>query len=220
MTPGKQAHLSIENYAKQVAANLNIAGQLASQLSMPAGLPDKFTVAWALLRFSFDNAAAINALLFHHGIELSGPAFALLRPMNEALKRGTWIAFCSTDEQVQAFAQEDKLPRGNLAAEIEKVPPFDQYPIFTQQYANAWDKFHSFTHGGSQIVGAYTLGDSIGPAFPTADVHGLLDHVEAISIMVVHVMAMIAGEFDDALGHSVLEQLGNIVPTRQLIEAA
>jgi len=202
----------IQDYAKRIAGTLNAAGMLASRLSLPAGLPDKYMVAWTLLRVSFDHAASINSLLYHHGIELSGSAFALLRPMNEALKRGAWIALCATDDQVQTFVTKDRLPKVNLAEQIEQVPPFDEFPLFSKQHANAWDKFHSFTHAGSQMVGAYTQGKSVGPAFPPELIIEVLNHTEAIAMMVVQIMVMISGDFDPDLGHSVLGELNEIVP--------
>jgi len=191
---------------------LNAAAVLANRLSLPAGLPDKYMVAWTLLRISFDHAASINSLLYHHGIELSGSAFALLRPMNEALKRGAWIALRATDDQVQMFVTKDQLPKINLAAEIEQIPPFDEFPLFSKQYANAWDKFHSFTHAGSQMLGAYTQGENIGPAFAPELIIEMLNHVEAIAMMVVQVMVMIAGDFDPDLALAVLGELGEIIP--------
>jgi len=204
---------SIQDYAKRTAVTLNAAGALASRLSLPAGLPDKYMVAWTLLRVSFDHAASIHSLLYHHGIELSGSAFALLRPMNEALKRGAWIALCATDDQVQTFITKDKLPKVNLAEQIEQVPPFNEFPLFSKQHANAWDKFHSFTHAGSQMVGAYTQGESVGPAFPPELIIEVLNHAEAIAMMVVQIMVMIAGDFDPNLGHAVLGELNEIIPT-------
>lgn len=169
-------------------------------------------VAWTLLRVSFDHAASINSLLYHHGIELSGSAFALLRPMNEALKRGAWIALCATDDQVQTFITKDKLPKVNLAEQIEQVPPFDEFPLFSKQHANAWDKFHSFTHAGSHMVGAYTQGESVGPAFQPELIIEVLNHAEAIAMMVIQIMVMIAGDFDPDLGHAVLGELNEIIP--------
>lgn len=203
---------TIQEHARRTFETLNAAGVLASQLGLPGGLPDRFLVAWTLVRISFDHAAGINSLLAHHGIELSGPAFALLRPMNEALKRGTWIAFCATDEQIQTFVTEDRLPRINLAEQIEQIPPFDEFPFFSEQYANAWDKLHSFTHAGSQMVGAYTQGESIGPAFSVDLIHDVLSHAEAVAMTAVHILVMIAGEFDPDVGRGVLEELSKIVP--------
>lgn len=207
--------MTIKQHAAAVAATLNAVGRQAHRLELPAGLPAKFGISWALLRLAFDHASSISSNFYHHGHELAGSSFALLRPMNEAFKRGTWFGFCATDEEADTFIREDEVPRRNLAAEIERNPPFDQFPIFSEQYRNAWDKFHSFTHGGAQAVGAYTLGHGVGAAFPEADIVGVLDHAEAIAITSVHVMAMICGEFDPTLATDVLTQLEEIVPARE-----
>lgn len=206
---------SIRDYAAQVAATLNQAGAQASRLSIPPGSPDRFRVAWALLRLAFDHAASISSLFYHHGEELAGSPFALLRPMNEALRRGAWIGLCASDEAVQAFIDDDDLPPGKtMVADLEHIEPFDSYPIFSQQFANAWTKFHSFTHAGNQMVGAYTMGHGIGPSFPVEDIFKVLDHAEAIAMMVVQTMVMVAGHFDPAVAHEVLDELNRIDKAR------
>jgi hypothetical protein len=169
-------------------------------------------VAWALLRLAYDHAASIVSIFHHHGTELAGSPFALMRPMNEAFKRGTWFALCATDEETDDFVANDRIPKRNLASEIERHPPFDTLPMFSEQYANAWRKFHSFTHGGSQIVGAYTLGHGIGAAFPEADVIKALDHAEAIAVTVVAVMCMVAENFDPESARASIAQMETIVP--------
>lgn len=209
--------VSIEVYAAQVAANLNRVGRAASKLSFPGDAPERFRIAWALLRLTFDHAAAMSSLFHHHGTDLAGPPFALLRPMNEAFKRGTWFALCATDEETQTFIDSDVLPKKRLAEEIEKHEPFSNFPMFTEQHKAAWEKFHSFTHGGIQMVAAYTLGHGIGPAFPEEDIKKVLDHAEAVAIMAAQVMVMIAGEHEALVANGVLDDLQDIVPTRQLV---
>lgn len=199
--------MTVQVYAVEAAATLNYIGSLASRLELPAGILDKFRISWALLRLTFDHAASITSNFHYHGIELAGSPFALLRPMNEALKRGTWFAFCATAAETADFIAYDRIPKRNIALEIEKHPPFDRFPIFTQQYQNAWERFHSFTHGGNQVVGAYTMGHGIGPAFPEKDVFLVLDHAEGIAVTAVHVMCMIAGEFVPDIAKETLAAL-------------
>jgi hypothetical protein len=208
-----------QEYARHIAGTLNAVGKQASRLSLPAGVPDKLRIGWAQLRLAFDHAAAITSLFHYHGSELAGPAFALLRPMNEAFKRGTWVALCATNSECQAFIDSDKLPKRNLAVEIEQHAPFDQFPMFTKQYEAAWNKFHSFTHAGIQMVGAYTMGHGIGPAFPEQDIRMVLDHAEAVASMVVQVMVMIAGEFDPSLASDVLDRMQEIEPSHKRFAA-
>ncbi|MBB5940790.1 hypothetical protein [Xanthomonas sp. 3307] len=212
--------ISTPDYARHIARTLNAVGQQASRLALPAGVSNKLRIAWAQLRLAFDHATAITSLFHYHDSELAGPAFALLRPMNDALKRGTWMAFCATDTETQTFIDSDKLPKRNLAQEIEQHAPFDQFPMFTKQYEAAWDKFHSFTHTGIQMVGAYTLGHGIGPAFPEQDIRMVLDHSEAVASMVVQVMVMIAGDFDPDLADEVLNRIKEVQPARERLTVA
>jgi hypothetical protein len=207
--------VTVQEHAAQVAATLNQIGVQGSRLELPAGVPDRLRVAWALLRLTFDHAASISSNFYNHGTELAGSGFALLRPMNEALKRGTWFGFCATDAETATFIQDDELPRRNLSADIEQHAPFDQFPMFSQQYLNAWDKFHSFTHGGSQIVGAYTMGHGVGAAFPEQDIIRVLDHAEAVAMMAIHVMSMICGEFHPDLARDVQNELLKVQPAAE-----
>jgi len=205
--------MTIKERAGRISTTRDRAGELGARLVLPKGVPDKYAVAWALLRIAFDHGSSIIFNFMNHGPELAGSPFALLRPMNEALKRGTWFAFCATNEETQDFIHNDNLPKRNLAKEIERHPPFDRFHIFTAQYDNAWAKLHSFTHGGAQAVGAYWSGGEVGANFREEDIYHALDHTEAILVLTVHVMCMIAGEFDPESARVVLGDLEKIEPT-------
>ncbi len=198
---------AIQTRGAEVVSALNRAATMASRLQMPADVPDRWRVAWALLRAALDDAFAIAVLLHDHGPELAGSALTLLRPMNEKFKRGTWFGFCATDEQTQDFIENDRVPKRNLAGQIELHEPFNQWPMFSELYQNAWRKFDSFTHGGNQIVGGYMMVHGVGAAFPEADLLRVLDHVEGVGINAVHVMGMIAGNMGPDLARAVLADL-------------
>ncbi|RAO75915.1 DUF6988 family protein [Dyella jiangningensis] len=186
---------SIQAHATNVRRSLETMGAILHTLKFPGDVPDKVRVALALLRASFDDAAGLVELARLHGEEFAGACFSLLRPMNEKFKRGTWIAFCATDEQLQNFLDGGPLPGGNqMAQAIEKMPPFDQLPVFSKLYENAGEKFHDFVHGGRQIAGAYTRGDGIGAAFGAENLKGALSHSEAVIGTGAQVIIMIAGE--------------------------
>ncbi|MHB1059057.1 MAG: DUF6988 family protein [Rhodanobacter sp.] len=201
------SNTTIQSRAIEVRRSLETCGNAVSKLRFPAHMPDQVRVSLALLRASFDDATGIVELFRIHGSEFAGACFSLLRPMNEKLKRGTWIAFCATDAEVQDFIKHDKIPRRNLSQEIERIPPFDQFPMFSQQHTNAWDKFHNFTHGGNQVVGAYTQGGGIGAAFGEKNILGVLGHVESIVVMGAQVMAMIGERYIPDQAHSLLDEL-------------
>lgn len=208
--------MDIREYAAQVAVNINKIGKKVSMLEIPAGHSDRYRISWALLRLAMDHGASITSNLHHHGPDLAGSAFALLRPMNEAFKRGTWFGLCATDKHTERFIQYDEVPsQRKLTEDIEKIPPFDRFPMFTGVFNNAWEKFHSFTHGGVQAVGAYTRGGSIGASFHEEHLHAALDHVEAVYVTAGHVMCMICGEFDPDLAQRVLSSIEDITPTRR-----
>jgi hypothetical protein len=200
---------SIQAHATNVRRSLETIGTILHTLKFPGGVPDKDRVALALLRASFDDAAGLVELARLHGEEFAGACFSLLRPMNEKFKRGAWIAFCATAEQVQNFIEGGPLPGGNqMAQAIEKVPPFDQFPVFSKLYENAGEKFHDFVHGGRQIAGAYTRGDGIGAAFGADNLKGALSHAEAVIGTGAQVMIMIAGAFAPDQAHRALDEFG------------
>lgn len=205
----------VERHATRVIASIDVIAAQGSELALPGHLPDRFRIGWALLRASLDHATAIAVLLSRHDGALAGSACALLRPMNEAFKRGTWFLLCASEAETEAFLREDTMPRRNLAADIERIPPFDRFPIFSAQYANAWERFHSYTHGGRALVAAYTQGDAIGIGLPDEELLRLLDHVEAIALNGVHVMAAVCGEFDRATAERVLDALDALTPARE-----
>lgn len=190
-------YLSIQAHATNIRRSLETIGTILHTLKFPGDVPDRVRVGLALLRASFDDAAGLVELAKLHGEEFAGACFSLLRPMNEKFKRGTWIAFCATEEQVQSFIKGGSLPGGNLMAHaIEKAPPFDQFPVFSKLYENAGEKLHDFVHGGHQIAGAYTHGNGIGAAFGAENLKGALSHAEAVVATAAQVIIMIAGEFD------------------------
>ncbi|WP_167390419.1 hypothetical protein, partial [Stenotrophomonas bentonitica] len=53
---------------------------------------------------------------------------------------------------------------------------------------------------------------SVGPAFQPELIIEVLNHAEAIAMMVIQIMVMIAGDFDPDLGHAVLGELNEIIP--------
>lgn len=166
---------SIQAHATSVRRSLETMGAIIHTLQFPSDVSDRARVALALLRASTDDAAGLVELARMHGEQFAGACFSLLRPMNEKFKRGTWIAFCATDEQVQDFIAGGALPGGNhMAQAIEKIPPFDQFPVFSKLYENAGEKLHDFVHGGRQITGAYTRGNGIGAAFGADNLKGAL----------------------------------------------
>ena len=199
---------SVQAHAAKIQRSLATVGSIIAKLRFPTRVPDKVMAALALLRASFDDAAGIVELSRMHGGELAGACFSLLRPMNEKLKRGTWLALCATDAQVREFIDHDRLPGGNeIALAIERIPPFDQLPMFSEQHKNAWKKFHDFTHGGNQVVGAYTRGSGIGAAFGDENLQTALDHVESIVVLGAQIMIMVAGEYIMEEAKEALDEL-------------
>jgi hypothetical protein len=193
--------------AQQNLHDLQFAGEQASRLQMPGSMPEHHRTALALLRAAYDDAVAINHLVASLGGELAGSAFSLLRPMNDKAKRGTWFFCCGDEATAVDFLRNDRVPKGNLAVDIEKHAPFDQFRIFSELYENAFTHFHSFTHGGNQIANGYMSGcGGIGASYPEPMILQAIDHAHAVGITVVQILVMLGGEYDPHSAEDILNQ--------------
>lgn len=183
----------LQQRAEQHLKDLQFAGDQMSRLRMAGSMPTHHLTALALLRAAYDDAVAINFLVFKLGGELAGSAFSLLRPMNDKLKRGAWPFFCGDPQIASDFLKNDIGPKGNLAGAIEEHDPFKELKIFSELYQNAYKYFHSFTHGGSQIANGYMAGSGIGASYPNERIAFSLDHAHAVGIASVQVIVMLGG---------------------------
>ena len=192
-----------------LASILGRVNEQAMRFALPAGAPESHKVGCALLRVSFDHAASVSSILAHHGRTLSGSAFALLRPMTEAIKRGSWIGLCATEEQAAQFLDKGALPKPmKLAADLEGCLPFNINSYFSDNFKSAGDLLHDFIHGGGNIARCYLAGDGIGAAFSDKDIEKVLLNAENTAMAGVQVMAQIAACHDQYTSGDVISEIG------------
>jgi hypothetical protein len=78
---------------------------------------------------------------------LTGSAFALVRPVAEGLVRGVWFTACASQEQVLKFRNEDKIDPtfGDMSNAIDKQCGIDFFADFKKR---SWNPLNSYTHTG------------------------------------------------------------------------
>lgn len=211
--------MPVIHYAGQVGATLNLLYEQASRMSLPADAPLHHKVAWALLRLSVDHATSIVSNFHVHDTTLAGSPFALLRPLNDVFKRGAWFTLCATEADAEAFMSDaEKLPSPKeMVNALEAQKPFLNSPIFTLQHDNLRNRLHGFTHGGREIVSAYLTEHGVGAGFREADVYEVLDHAEAMAMLAVQLLAMVAGEHDPDTAMSVIDIVSAMQQTKDRI---
>src|SRR5439155_17873438 len=94
-----------------------------------------------------------------------GSAFALARSIFESMYRGMWINFVATDQEIEQFEKNDKIPLtlGKLADAIDKGYRADGR--FADLKRRAWKALNSYTHTGLLQLGRRFTGHKLQPAY-------------------------------------------------------
>ena len=136
-------------------------------------------------------AAYIDVALEHHeaiwrliDAKLYGSAFALVRPLFDAMLRGYWINKCATDEQIEAAFHDDEFrfpTTDKLFADIKReylapsqpgssdVAP-EQADKFIQMLKDVWDAGCSYTHSGSLQLSRRFKDGHVKPNYSEGDI--------------------------------------------------
>ena len=115
----------------------------------------------------------IDQALEHHAAILlllrsgmAGSAFALTRPVTEAVVRGVWLTACASDAEVRKFVKKDKieLTYGQMSAAIDTTCGIDYFAAFKTQ---SWETLNSYTHTGMLQIGRrFTGNTTLSPPTP------------------------------------------------------
>lgn len=111
----------------------------------------------------------LYAALDHHAglvlllsLGIYAPGFALVRPLYEGFVRGTWLAFCATDEQISAFANNASPPPiSAMLSQIEETGPFGGSSILGKAHKRNWNSLCDFAHNGVQQAMLHQSGNEI-----------------------------------------------------------
>lgn len=203
--------MNIHNHAKHVTESLGLLQEQVLRIEPSDHLPVQHQVALALLRFAFDHATFITLNLHDRGSSSAGPCLALLRPMDEAMLRGAWFAFCATESQARSFRETGKIPRAKtLAKALEARSPFNTSHPFSQKHKDMRNHLNDFVHGGKSIVNAYLAGRGVGAAFSEKDIHKVLSYTEIAAMVVIQLVANICGTYDAEKATAAIISIGNM----------
>jgi hypothetical protein len=146
---------------------------VADQLAGKYPNDDRRTLLASFLSLAQSHHEAIIVLCSHE--RLIGSAYALLRPLIEAVNRGLFAGFLATPEQVEKIKQRGE-PYGTfneLAAKLDVR--FKTEELFTGHAGEAWKMLNGLTHGGlEQLNRRVGENGEIGCHFEQEDVQRLL----------------------------------------------
>lgn len=131
-------------------------------------------VALACFAVAQQHHAAILILLANTP-PLHATAFALLRPLMEALLRGEWISHCATDEQVKCFAMGGKkqLDMSSLVNALEEKG-LNDLKVREVLYQNTWSVVSAYTHTYEHQVLHWLTGSDVSPDYSPEQVEWLI----------------------------------------------
>ena len=122
-------------------------------------------------------AGTIDQLIEHHASILLlirsgkvGSAFTLTRSIVEGMYRGLWINFCATDQQIERFEKEDKLPVNmqEMADAIDEKYRGDGF--FDDLKKRTWPHLCSYAHTGMLQLGRRFSGEPLKPAYRDGEI--------------------------------------------------
>ena len=154
----------------------------------------------ACLHASIEHGQAILVLVDE---ELYGSALALVRLQFEAYVRGTWLAQCASDSEVDK-AGHDRFPEINsMIASLEEPRLLDS-ALLSKIKGDAWKPLNSLTHTGYQQIGPRLNKDGIGSYFDDGLIRVALNWAESLTILCAVAFAGLAK--DDQLMLAALER--------------
>ena len=151
-------------------------------------------------------AGIVDQMFEHHASvlilirsQLIGSAFALARSIYEGLYRGMWLNRCATDDQVEGFAKDDKLPlqMRQLAEAIDKT--YTAGTFFVDLLDRAWSALCSYTHTGVLQLGRRFTGNVIKPAYNDQEIIEVSTSATTFVLLLVGKFLAVSGYADECM---------------------
>ena len=160
-------------------------------------------LAAASWHVAIDHQMAVTVLV-HETLHTS--ALALMRPLIEAFLRGFWLQYAATDEEVDRAGTDD-FPNdffGKIVADLERS---DRIPTGTFSFlkGETWKALCSYTHAGYMQLGAHLTQDGLGYEYDEAEILGVLDMANLISLICTVEFAGLAG--NDSLRSDTMHRI-------------
>jgi hypothetical protein len=136
--------------------------------------------------------AFFSLVVEHHGAILTllktgrfnGSAFALVRPLVDAVYRAFWVHFCAKPEHIAAIRNGDSPYPGlpNMADEVEKKMDYTG-GLFTALTPHI-KSLHGYTHGGLEQLGRrFDASGNVQPNYATGERLEVVDSTTAYLVM-------------------------------------
>jgi hypothetical protein len=137
---------------------------------------DLLIAYWSLI---FDYSKGMLCLLQY---KFHSPAFALARPMIEALVRAHLVLFGSDDEVKRIRQDRYKVSYENDGQRIDKA--LGSSPLFENLLKGSRDLLHSLTHSGKAQLQKRFDGDEVGSGYTDSEIWGLLGTASSAVFMI------------------------------------
>ena len=123
----------------------------------------------------------------------NAPAFALLRPMYEALMRGIWAATCASDAQGEDAYTKGYLPKFDTV--IKALNRNRSHGgIYGELNARVWDGYSDYAHGGMRQIIRWAGQNVSEPEHTDDEILDLLHFVDMHAIQAHMALTDIAGQ--------------------------
>ncbi|MEK8034185.1 hypothetical protein AACH06_25445 [Ideonella sp. DXS29W] len=113
-------------------------------------------------------------VLLSHPSPLQASAFALLRPLAEAIFRGLWVAHCASEEKAENLhtGAKKQIDMATIVRElIEAGGKAGDHPDF---YRRVWPHLSAFTHSYEASLDPWLQGQDVEANFEDGDLMSLL----------------------------------------------
>jgi hypothetical protein len=139
---------------------------------------------------------------------LYASGFALVRCAFECFVRGAWLYHCATDEELQTFIDQDRMPRVPLM--IEALEQKDEFKggFLSKWKEDGWKAMNGYTHGGIHQISRRMQGEYIEPAFEDDALIEVIRFTGAMAMLALGQIATMAAS--EALWEEATAKMGEL----------
>jgi hypothetical protein len=141
---------------------------------------------------------------------LWGPVFALQRVLFETFIRGSWLARCATENQLNWFEAgtlSEKKRFHELVTEVE-VSLGAARPVFTKLRQSSWGMFNDFTHAGFEHIVRRNGEATTGPNYAESELIQVIKLTRSLGLLAAIELADLSGHTD--IGRALMAEARQI----------
>jgi hypothetical protein len=194
--------ISVEPYARETQLAIdraeNVFRQIVARTPEGLGAGDKETLLMTFNSLIMEHFRAI-CILCRSQMAI-GSAFALFRPLVDAVLRGEWLYLCATPTQMEQFMNRtldlSRIRFRTMAAEVDCAAQIGRH---MEDFADVYRQMCDYTHTGHDaVVHRFAADGGIEPTYPEEKIRLLV--TEAAQITLTHfVVVCTATAHDDSV---------------------